>query len=83
VIVRDNPFFAKAETDGSFNIPDVPAGTYALKAWHERGGEASVEIVVPAEGQVTARLAVDASTFKRVQHKNKFGKDYSSPDERY
>jgi len=33
---------------------------------------------VPAQGQVTAELTLDASSFKRVPHKNKFGKDYGS-----
>ena len=83
VVVRDNPYFTKANTDGSFSIDDVPAGNYVLRAWHERGGEGSVDIVVPAEGQVGAQLALDASSFKRIQHKNKLGKDYSAPDERY
>jgi plastocyanin len=82
VIVRDSPYFAKAEPDGTFSIADVPAGKYALKAWHERGGEGSTEIVVPADGEVGAKLVLDASSFKRIQHKNKFGKDYSA-DEKY
>ena len=83
VVVRDNPYFTKANADGSFAIDDVPAGNYVLRAWHERGGETSQDIVVPAEGQVGAQLVLDASSFKRVQHKNKFGKDYSASDERY
>jgi len=78
VLVRDNPFFTKANADGSFVIEGVPGGRVALKAWHERGGEASVEITVPAEGRVEAELRLDASSFKRVPHKNKFGKEYSA-----
>ena len=27
VLVRDNPFWARVAADGSFAIPDVPAGT--------------------------------------------------------
>ena len=78
VVVRDNPYFAKANAAGSFVIEGVPAGRYALKAWHERGGEGTIEITVPAEGQAGAQLVLDASNFKRAQHKNKFGKDYSA-----
>jgi plastocyanin len=78
VLVRDNPFFTKANADGSFVIEGVPGGRVALKAWHERAGEASVEIAVPAEGRVEAQLRLDASGFKRVPHKNKFGKEYSA-----
>lgn len=82
VVVRDNPFFTKTGKDGSFTIAGVPAGKYVLVAWHERGGERSLEIQVPAEGQVAAELTLDGSKYKRVQHKNKFGKDYA-PGERY
>jgi plastocyanin len=82
VLVRDNPYFTKAAADGSFVIEDVPAGKYALKAWHERAGEGSVEITVGAQGETAAELVLDASSFKRAPHKNKFGKDYSG-DEKY
>lgn len=78
VMVRDNPFFAKAGPDGSFRIEGVPAGRHVLKAWHERGGESSTEVVVPGEGEVSAELRLDASTWKRAPHKNKYGKDYST-----
>ena len=84
VVVRDNPYYALAKADGSFSIEAVPAGRVALKAWHERGSEASVDVDVPAEGSVAATLlTLDASSFKRVQHKNKFGKDYSAGEEKY
>ena len=79
VVVRDNPFYAKAGLDGAFRIEGVPAGQHVLKAWHERGGETSTEVVVPAgAGEVSAELQLDASTYRRTQHKNKFGKDYST-----
>ena len=82
VLVRDNPFFTKAAPDGTFTIEGVPAGRYTLKAWHERGGDAAAEIVVTTEGRATADLRLDASTYKQLPHKNKFGKDYST-DEKY
>jgi plastocyanin len=78
VLVRDNPYFAKAARDGAFVLEGVPAGRYQLKAWHERSPEASQEVSVPAEGRVVAQLVLDASGFRRVQHKNKLGKDYAA-----
>ena len=77
VVVRDNPFFAKVSPDGTFTIDNVPAGRHVVKAWHERAGEAAAEVTVPERGAATASLSLDASKYKRVQHKNKFGKDYS------
>ena len=83
VMVRDNPFFAKAEADGSFVIQDVPAGRYTLKAWHERAGqEASAPVTVQATGEISAELSLDASSYKRLPHKKKDGKDYGG-DEKY
>jgi len=77
VVVRDNPWFTKAASDGTFAIADVPAGRYTVKAWNERTDEPSREVGVPAEGEVEVSLTLDASGFKRVPHKNKFGKDYA------
>ena len=78
VVVRDNPFFTKVAPDGSFTIDNVPAGKHVVKAWHERAGEAAAEVTVPERGAATASLSLDATSYKRVQHKNKYGKDYSS-----
>lgn len=83
VLVRDNPYFTKAASDGAFTIEGVPPGRYKLTAWHDKGGETSQDVVVPAQGQVAAKtLALDASGFKQVPHKNKYGKDYST-EEKY
>jgi plastocyanin len=82
VVVTDTPHVVKADAAGAFRLEGVPAGRYTLRAWHERGGEAALPIDVPAEGEIGAQLTLDASNYKRVQHKNKFGKDYSG-DEKY
>jgi plastocyanin len=83
VVVVDNPYFAKVQPDGTFTVENVPAGRHRLKAWHERAGEATVEVTVPDRGSAAAGLLrLDARAWKRQQHKNKFGKDYSR-DEKY
>jgi plastocyanin len=82
VLVRDNPFWARPSADGGFEIPDVPAGAWIVKAWHERGGEVAQAITVPEGGALDVELALDASKWKRARHKNKFGKDYQA-GERY
>ena len=82
VVVRDNPFWARVAKDGTFTIEDVPAGSWTVKAWHERSGETAQPVTVPADGAVELALALDASRFKRAPHKNKFGKDYDA-GERY
>ncbi len=51
--VFDNPFFTVTATDGSFEIPRVPAGHYKIAAWQERYGEMEQDVVVD-EGKVTS-----------------------------
>lgn len=34
--VFDHPYFCKADANGAFSMPPLPAGTYTLVAWHER-----------------------------------------------
>jgi hypothetical protein len=52
VLVLTNPYFATTDDKGRFTIRDVPAGTYKLRAWHERLPGQTREIIVPAEGEV-------------------------------
>lgn len=78
VVVRDNGWYAQPGADGSFTIPNVPPGTYTLKAWHERGGETSQDITVPAGGLANVEVRMDASAYQYVQHKNKYGQEYGS-----
>jgi plastocyanin len=54
VLVLDNPWFATADKTGRYRIENVPAGTYKLKAWHERVPAQTLEITVPEKGEVRA-----------------------------
>lgn len=44
IFVMDHPYFDVSE--GTFEISNVPAGTYTLVAWHEKLGELEQEITV-------------------------------------
>jgi plastocyanin len=80
VVVVDSPFFAKAGADGAFSIEGVPAGSYTLAAFHERGGETSAPVVVSGDKETRQDVHLDASSFKKRSHLDKFGKDYSTHD---
>jgi plastocyanin len=54
VLVLENPYFAVTDESGNYKIPDVPPGTYKLKAWQERLPADEQEIVVPTNGDVKA-----------------------------
>jgi plastocyanin len=77
VVVRDNPYFTTVARDGTFRLAGLPAGEYKILAFHERAGEGvPVAVKVAATGETTQNLSLDATSYKRVAHKNKFGKDY-------
>ena len=58
ILILDTPFFHMANPNEPFRFTDVPAGTYNLRAWHERLPESVVEVIVPAEGTVTQDLSM-------------------------
>lgn len=80
LLVVESAVHTNPAKDGTFTFEDVPAGDYSVRAWHERGGEAAVDVKVPATGSVAAHLPLDASAYKRVPHKNKYGKDYAASE---
>lgn len=49
----DNPYYAITESDGSFAIRDLPAGTYRMRAWHPRLGEQEQEITVEGRQDIS------------------------------
>ena len=54
--VFDHPYFAVTDEHGTFFIPDIPAGTYVLTAWHEDVGTKSQEITIAEGGDVRVVL---------------------------
>jgi plastocyanin len=79
VIAVPTPYVATVASDGRFMIPDVPAGTYVLHAWHEHaGGPVTREIVVPATGLAGQHVVLDARAYVAGPHLNKFGLPYAA-----
>jgi plastocyanin len=50
VVVTPNAYFARADADGRFVIPDVPVGKYELVAWQERCDERRTEVTIGGPG---------------------------------
>lgn len=46
IAVLKNPYFAVTKADGSFDLPQLPPGTYTIKAWHEKLGTSTQSITV-------------------------------------
>jgi plastocyanin len=53
VAVETHPYFAVSANDGAFTVNNVPAGPHAVRAWHERYGELTQMVNVPAGKSVT------------------------------
>ena len=51
--VLEHPYAMVTDSDGSFELSDVPAGSYKLTVWHEALGEKTVDVTVTA-GKATA-----------------------------
>jgi len=54
VLVLPNPWFAHVGENGRYTISNVPAGTYKVRAWHERLPSKIKTITVPENGEVNA-----------------------------
>lgn len=79
VVVLNTPWYAQAGEDGRFSLSAVPAGSYTLHIWHDRVGQETTRPVnVAASGLVVGRVEMDARGYHYVQHKNKYGQEYSS-----
>ena len=52
-VVLDHPYAAVTAPDGSFSIPNLPAGTYQVEVWHELLGSSTHEVTVTEGGTAT------------------------------
>ena len=48
VAVFKHPYFSVTSKDGSFDLRNLPPGTYTIKAWHEKLGTSTQKITVAA-----------------------------------
>lgn len=55
VLVLDNPYFARPDASGKFQIAGVPAGEYVVKAWYA-GKVKKQNVKVPASGSVAVNF---------------------------
>jgi len=58
VVVLATPYFATTDKSGSFEITDVPAGTYTLVTWSEKLKSVEQEVTVEAGKVATVDLTM-------------------------
>jgi plastocyanin len=81
IVVLKSPYFATSAKNGSFEIANVPAGSYREHVFHERATEETLEAltrtVEVGDGPLELPdIQISESGYLQVPHKNKFGKDY-------
>jgi plastocyanin len=86
IVVVDTPWFATTSPDGSFRIPDVPAGEYRLRIFHERASPTEIanqERVITVPLSTPLKLVVSESGYVITPHLNKHGQPYGKSDDSY
>jgi plastocyanin len=58
--VLAHPYFAVSKDDGTFEIKNLPAGTYTLAIWQEKLGTQEQQITVQPGGEITADFTMKA-----------------------
>ncbi len=56
ILVLDNPMFVQPNEEGVFELKDVPAGQYTVKAWHERLNSPPQQVTVRPGEAVTVNF---------------------------
>lgn len=75
IFVVASPYWARVGADGTFSIPDVPAGAGKLTVWNERSSPTTRDLTLPLAAPSTIDIEI---TMPRIPpHKNKQGRPYS------
>jgi plastocyanin len=74
VLVLDTPFHATPGADGSFVLTGLPRGKGRLTVWHEQAEPWTVEVELPRQEPVAARVEVVRPLIP--PHLNKSGQSY-------
>lgn len=51
--IADNPYITVTDEKGNYSLPDIPAGQYKVKFWHEAFGELHKSVKVEPGGAAT------------------------------
>ncbi|MBL8755606.1 MAG: hypothetical protein JNK15_20080 [Planctomycetes bacterium] len=75
VLVLPTPWHAVTAADGTWSLPDLPAGTFTLRVWHPLADEQKHRLEVVADRATAVDLQVQESK-PRAPHTDKNGRAY-------
>jgi plastocyanin len=72
VLVRPNPYAAVSKEDGTFEIPDLPAGEVELQFWHEKAGylgemKVGGKAEKPSRGRMKVKIAATGTDLGDIE----------------
>jgi plastocyanin len=62
IAVFNHPYFAVTGKDGSFDLKNVPPGTYTLMAWHELYGTSEQPVTIGPKESKTVHITFQAAS---------------------
>src|SRR3989442_13811815 len=62
IAVFKHPYFAVTGANGSFDIKNLPPGTYTLEAWHEKFGVSDQTVTIGAKEAKTVTFSFKPAT---------------------
>jgi hypothetical protein len=80
----DTPLFAMSQSDGRFEIDNVPRGDYELNVFHERATDETLHslrrrVTVDQDRIELPEAAISETGYLALPHKNKYGREYTAP----
>jgi len=66
ILVLENPYFAATDAKNNYEILNIPAGKYRLKAWHERVPAQIREVVVPETGEIRVDFTLGVQDLPKI-----------------
>ncbi len=74
VRVLEDGVFTTTDDKGAFRLAGIPPGRRVVQVWDERGGEKQFPLELEAGRSRTLNVVLDGTAFRRLPHKNKFGR---------
>ncbi|NRB37583.1 MAG: hypothetical protein HRU20_03840 [Pseudomonadales bacterium] len=77
IAISKSGYSVIVDKKGLFSLNHLPSGEYQLTAWNIRG-QLSQKVLIKAGQATNMTLQLKTASYKKKQHKNKYGKNYKT-----